>query len=92
MLGLSSKPVRTAVAYTALLLILLLPVAGSWHNELQDRDCPVCQTAHLPLVAPAPAPPLTPPAMVEHRSQSTDVRHDPQVFQTTHAPRAPPQA
>jgi len=90
LLGLSSKPVRTVVAYTALLLTLLLPVAGSWHNELQDRDCPVCQTAHLPLVAPSAAHVPQAPELIEFRRQTADVRHDPQVFEATHAPRAPP--
>ena len=83
---------RTGVAYVALLLTLLLPVVGSWHNELQDRDCPVCQTAHLPLVTPSAAHVLQSPELIELCSQTADVQHDPQVFETTHAPRAPPLA
>ena len=83
---------RSTVACLVLAVTLLVLLAGSWHNELRDKDCPVCQTANLPLVAPAPAPPLAPPDLLEHCSQPNDARHDPQVFQTTHAPRAPPLA
>ena len=92
MLGLFSKPMRTVVAYTALLLTLLLPVVGSWHNELQDRDCPVCQTAHLPLVAPSAAHVLQAPELIELCSQTADVPRDSPAFEATHAPRAPPLA